>query len=272
MLEGKPLYGQREARCLQWREALRDSDGLKYELLLAHVGDCTRLVDIGCGWGQFLGLVPDRVEELWGVDESPDRIRDVAKTCPRARMVVCRADRLELPDDYFDAVVTSQMLHEVKLFGREGELGETLSEIRRVTAPGGRCLLLDHQDAGDGDVVVDLPAEQMGKLAEFEGKFRFYAVSHETLADGNIRISRRALQDFLTKDCWCATDMESMEMNETHNVFGEGETVELVSAAGLDVREWINFTDIRDDLARHGGTLIEGDPWSRKFLLIAGKS
>lgn len=265
-----PLYGKAEAECLEVRETMRD-DGAKYGLLLEHLSECRRLVDIGAGWGQFLALAGERVEEVWAVDECPERVKDLHKTCPKAKVVICRADKLDLRDSYFDAVVTSQMLHEVKLFGQEGELARALSEIHRVLAKGGRYLLLDHQDAGDGDVVVRLPKEQLTKLGEFERKYQFYKATHADAGGGNIRISRRCLQDFLSKDWSLNSAMEEMEMNETHNVFEEKATSELVASSGLKVRQWIGFSDITVDLDRHGVRLIEGDPWRRKFLLVAEK-
>ena len=139
---------------MEIRETMRDDDA-KYGLLLDHLGPCKRLLDIGSGWGQFLALAAERVEEVTAVDECPDRIEDIHKVCPKAKVVISRADHLDLPDEYFDAVVTSQMLHEVKLFGEEGELQRVLLGIHRVLAKGGRYLLLDHQDAGDGDVSVE---------------------------------------------------------------------------------------------------------------------
>ena len=69
----QPLYGKREAECLEVRETRRDDD-IKYGLLLEHLGECKRLVDVGAGWGQFLPRVQDRVEEIWAVDESPERM------------------------------------------------------------------------------------------------------------------------------------------------------------------------------------------------------
>ncbi len=271
MTSREPLYGESEAACLQWREALRESDRLKLELLAEHIGTCGRLLDLGCGWGQLLGRVEPQVEEAWGADESEARIRDVRQVCPAARMVICRGEALGLADGRFDVVVTSQMLHEPKLFGREGELERTLGEIQRVLCMGGRYLLLDHLDAGDGEVVVDLPAAQVSRLEEFERKFRFYEARHDLTGEGHLRIARRCLQDFLTKDCWLGTHMESMEMDETHNAFTRAEAQRLVAGVGLEVEQWVEFTDIADDLARHGGHLIDGEPWSRKFLLAARK-
>ncbi len=269
----QPLYGKAEAECLEVQETKRN-DETKHGLLLENLGPCKRLVDIGAGWGQFLALVAERVEleEIWAVDESPDRVQDLHKACPKAKVVICRANRLDLPDEHFDAVVTSQMLHEVKLFGEEGELAQALSEIHRVLAKGGRYLLLDHQDAGDGNVIAHLPNEQLARLSEFERKYKFYEARHESAGGGNIRISRRCLQDYLSKDWSLNSAMEELEMKETHNVFAEQATSELVAATGFEVQKWIGFSDITVDLHRFGGRLIEGDPWCRKFLMVAERA
>ncbi|UCB53323.1 MAG: methyltransferase domain-containing protein, partial [Candidatus Zixiibacteriota bacterium] len=194
---------------------------------------------------------------------------DVKRSCPKAKMVICRADKLALPDKYFDAAVTSQMLHEVKLFGEEGELAKVLLEIRRILAKGGRYLLLDHLDAGEGEVVARLPDEKIEQLAEFEQKFKFYPARHERLEANLVRMSRHSLQDFLTKTWSLNTPMESMEMKETHNVFQKKEAIGLMESSGFRVYKWIEFSNIRDELTAVGGELVEGEVWNRKFLLVA---
>ena len=110
----EPLYDRDAARCLRDREAIyHQADRERFALLLEHLGPCRRLVDIGCGWGQFLGLARESVPEVWGVDENPARTEDLAAACPEARVVICRADRLELPDGYFDAAVTCAVVQYV---------------------------------------------------------------------------------------------------------------------------------------------------------------
>lgn len=269
----EPIYKKDEAKYLQEREALAKKDSqVKCSLLLENVGSCQRLVDIGCGWGQFLGMAQDYIFELWGVDESPDRLKDIKQACPKANVVICRADRLKLPDRYFDVAVTSQMLHEVKLFGEESQLPRTLSEIRRILVDGGRYLLLDHLDAGTGEVLVSLPDHKIRQLQEFEDKFKYYPATHEGTGNNRIRISKRCLQDFLSKTWSLNTPMESIEMNETHNVFEKEKTTQLVEASGFAVSRWIAFSDIRKDLKEAGGEFLEGEAWKRKFLLVAFKS
>ena len=269
----QPLYKKDEARCLRDRETFAQTDTEeKFRLLLENIGSCQRLVDIGCGWGQFLGMTSDYVTELWGVDESPDQIKYVKQACPKAKVVICRADRLELPDDYFDVAVTSQMLHEVKLFGEESELERVLHEIRRILAHGGKYLLLDHQDAGEGEVVVRLPKEKIRQLVEFERKFQYYPAAHTAIDGNTLRLSKQCLQDFLSKGWSFGSPMESMEMNETHNVFEQAATIQLVESSGFSGCKWTVFSDIREDLRQAEGHLLEGEAWCRKFLLVAVKS
>ena len=241
----------------------------KTELIREKIGECRRLVDIGCGSGQLLGALRDEVPDLWGVDESRERVKGISALCPRARVLIGRADRLALRDNEFDAAVTSQMLHEVKLFGRPHELAGVLAEIRRVLVGGGRYLLLDHADAGEGEVLVELPDDALELLVEFEQKFRYRRCTHARQANGQVRMARRCLQDFVSKDWSLNSPMESMEMAETHNVFARDDTIQLVGAAGFSVSEWIPFSDVRRDLDRLGARLVSGDGWFRKFLLIA---
>jgi ubiquinone/menaquinone biosynthesis C-methylase UbiE len=216
-------------------------------------------------------VAQDYVSEVWGVDESPHRLKDLGEVCPKAKVVMCRADRLDLPDQYFDVAVTSQMLHEVKLFGTDFELQTVLQEIKRILAAGGRYLLLDHRDAGAGDVVVKLPTAKIEQLREFEQKFQYYRATHYHIDDGVVKISKRTLQDFLTKDWSLNSPMESMEMRETHNVFQKDKAIRFIESAGLLFHKWIPFSNIREDLGRLKGELLEGEPWFRKFLLVAIK-
>lgn len=268
-----PLYDKARADSLRRREiSSEQKNRLKFALLLENLGSCSRLVDIGCGWGQFLRLALPYVNEVWGVDESPDRIKDTRRVCPDAKLVICRADQLELPDAYFDVAVTSQMLHEVKLFGSQAELQNVLQEIRRILTEGGRYFLLDHQDAGEGDITVKLPLEKLDRLIEFEHKFTYYPAKHVDIDTGVIRISRRCLQDFLTKTWALNSPMESMEMNETHNVFEQKHITGLIQTMGFTIDKWIAFSDICEDLKHAGGKLLAGAPWFRRFLLISTKT
>lgn len=268
----KPLYDSEKARCLGGRGTMWQHENQeKFSLLLENIGSCDRLVDIGCGWGQLLGMAQEYVSELWGVDESPEMIKRIKRNCPKVNVVTCRANNLQLPDSYFDIAITSQMLHEVKLFGEKSDLRTTLLEIRRILKDNGRYFLLDHLDAGDGEIMIKLQKNEISKLLEFEEKFRFYKADHEMVGDNIVKISKRCLQDFLTKYWSFNTPMESMEMNETHNVFRKSEIVGLIESLGFSVSKWVVFSNIQTDIKRVKGELLEGSFWFRKFLFIAKK-
>jgi ubiquinone/menaquinone biosynthesis C-methylase UbiE len=266
------LYGQSAAEFLKQREKSWDQKQLmKYDLLLENLGECHKLVDIGCGWGQFLKVVCDRVEELWGVDESIERTSDVKQNCPRAKLVISRANNMPLPSDYFDVITNSQMLHEVKLFGKEGELEQTLAEYHRILKKGGRYLLVDHRNCGEGFVECRLPDILAGVIKEFQKKYKHYPFTYENISRNTIKISKRALQDFLSKLWSLNTPMESMEMVETHNVFSHDEVQKLLIDAGFEVTKWQEFASIMDDIEIYDCELIKGKPWGRKFLCVGVK-
>ncbi len=266
------LYGKSAAEFLKQREKSWDKTQLiKYDLLLENLGECHRLVDIGCGWGQFLKVVCDKVEELWGVDESEQRTSDVKESCPKAKLVISRADNIPLPSDYFDVIVNSQMLHEVKLFGKEGELEKTLREYNRILKKGGRYLLVDHRNCGEGFVECRLPNILTDVIKVFKQKYKFYPFTYENISENTIKISKRALQDFLSKLWSLNTPMEEMEMVETHNTFDEAEVRKLLTDAGFEVTKWQEFNSIMYDIETYDCELIKGEPWGRKFLCAAVK-
>lgn len=274
MSESKnPLYQKAQADFMRQREKAWDAkEKAKYQIILDNLDTCSRLVDIGCGWGQFLRIAADRVPEVWGVDESPERLTDIEKTCPSAKIKICSADRLSLPDNYFDAAVTSQMMHEAKLFGSEDELIRILQEIRRVLKSGAKYLLVDHLDSGPGEVEISLPDEALELLEQFKQHYRYGKVAYQAAPPGNLIIPKRTLQDFLTKIWSFDSPMQEIEMNETHNVFGRRETEALLTENGFAVERWIEFADIEDDLKKVGGKLVRGETWFRKFLCRAVKN
>ena len=61
-------------------------------------------------------------------------------------VVEAPAERLPFPDSSFDTVVSTLVLCTVS------DLPKTLAEVRRVLAPGGRLLFLEHVRSGDPKV------------------------------------------------------------------------------------------------------------------------
>jgi len=115
------------------------TESLRREALAAARG---RVLDVGFGTGGNVPFFPPDVVSVVGLDPNPGvekraqrRIR--AATIP-IELRIGAGERLPFPDASFDTVVTTLVLCSV------GDPAATLKEIRRVLAPGGRYLLLEH--------------------------------------------------------------------------------------------------------------------------------
>ncbi|GII03708.1 class I SAM-dependent methyltransferase [Planobispora takensis] len=96
-----------------------------------------RILDAGCGSGPLFAALRDRGAVLTGIDASAGmlelaRLRLGAEADLR---VADLADPLPFPDDAFDDVIASLVLHYLQ------DWGPTLTEMRRVLRPGGRLLV-----------------------------------------------------------------------------------------------------------------------------------
>jgi demethylmenaquinone methyltransferase/2-methoxy-6-polyprenyl-1,4-benzoquinol methylase len=88
-----------------------------------------RVLDLGCGTGRALELVPFAL----GADASLEMLRKA----PRGRVVCARAGALPFRSATFHALLCSNSFHHYP------EPAATLREIRRVLLPGGRAVLID---------------------------------------------------------------------------------------------------------------------------------
>lgn len=109
-----------------------------------------RVLEIGAGTGTNIRHYPPAVVALTMAEpEAPmaRRLRQrVAKADRPIDVVEAPAERLPVPEASFDTVVSTLVLCTV------GDLPKTLAEIRRVLAPGGRLLFLEHVRSDDPKV------------------------------------------------------------------------------------------------------------------------
>jgi ubiquinone/menaquinone biosynthesis C-methylase UbiE len=116
-------------------------------LLEALSPDDRRVLDIGCGTGQFaarvLGQFPHA--HVWGLDLSDGMLhqgQDRSRLAGgRLHLVQGDSERLPFGDDSFDAVTCTHSFHHYPHQER------VLAEMHRVLRPGGRLLIID----GDRD-------------------------------------------------------------------------------------------------------------------------
>ena len=102
-----------------------------------------RLLDVGCGNGQFLALMRN---EGWDVEgqEVDSRAAESALKTYGKRVRVGRLEAIGYPCDNFDAVVMSHVIEHVH------DPIEILKECRRILKPGGTLVLVTPNAEGSG--------------------------------------------------------------------------------------------------------------------------
>jgi SAM-dependent methyltransferase len=100
------------------------------------VGEGTRLLDVGCGAGRALRLAADRGAEVTGIDAAPGLLAYARRRVPGATIVEGELQTLPFVDDAFDAVTGFNS------FQYAADPVAALREAARVTAPGGRVLMV----------------------------------------------------------------------------------------------------------------------------------
>lgn len=100
-----------------------------------------RVLDVGCGTGVLAGRLAKEGYEVTGLDPSQGMLHVMAETEPEVTGV--RGDGAELPfgDAEFDVVTTVAALHHI---AEPEAVHATLVEMARVTRPGGRIVVWDH--------------------------------------------------------------------------------------------------------------------------------
>jgi SAM-dependent methyltransferase len=100
-----------------------------------------RALDVGCGTGVLAGRLAKAGYEVTGLDPSQGMLDVMAETEPGIEGV--RGDGAALPfgDSTFDLVITVAALHHI---AEPGAVHATLGEMARVSRPGGRIVVWDH--------------------------------------------------------------------------------------------------------------------------------
>jgi SAM-dependent methyltransferase len=145
------------------RRALQDErrDELVARLrrLLAPLTGNERALDVGCGTGAFAYALAPLVGEVVGVDSSEEYLASAREHAPEGcRFVIGNAESLDFPYGDFDLVGCLRVLHHV----RRPEL--VVSELARVTRPGGRIVIADQ--LGDIDPIHSLEVDRFERARD----------------------------------------------------------------------------------------------------------
>jgi SAM-dependent methyltransferase len=97
-----------------------------------------RVLELGAGTGLNLSHYPDDVDLVVSEPDPAMRARLERRAAGRATVVAAGAEELPFADASFDTVVSTLVLCTV------ADPEQALAEVRRVLAPGGRLLLIEH--------------------------------------------------------------------------------------------------------------------------------
>lgn len=121
------LYWAERTAAGQRRRVIRSA------LLAAHAGPATRVLEVGCGIGDYTrGLAAATAATIVSVDVAPGLVAHAQHERPASvRFVAADVERLPFESGSFDAVVGNAVLHHLRL-------DRTVPEMLRVLKPGGR--------------------------------------------------------------------------------------------------------------------------------------
>ena len=109
-----------------------DSKQKEYDFVWQHLSSCEKILDIGCGAGLFLKYAPDRI---LGIDINPNNVAACKSIGLQA--LVGDALKLEFPDNSFDGVLSSHVMHVFTA----GQAMTFVKEMCRVCKPGGKIVV-----------------------------------------------------------------------------------------------------------------------------------
>jgi SAM-dependent methyltransferase len=98
-------------------------------------------LDVGCGTGVLAERLAQSGYEMTGVDPSQGMLDVLSRRAPDVSAALGSGTDLPFEDDRFDLSLTVATLHHI---ADPKAVRETLHEMVRVTRPGGRILVWDH--------------------------------------------------------------------------------------------------------------------------------
>jgi len=109
----------------------------RFQMILVAAGDRIRgrILDDGCGVGEYLAHFRPRARQAHGVEFDPEHARVARSRAQMASVVRGSAEFLPYPDGAFDLVLSHEVLEHV------GDDRASVREIVRVLRPGGRLVV-----------------------------------------------------------------------------------------------------------------------------------
>jgi hypothetical protein len=132
----------------QWSELWAASAAPAHEVLIAASGirRSSRVLDVGCGSGEFLRTLTDRGAVATGVDPARGMVELARTVAPLADIRVAEAENLPFADASFEVVTAVNALQFAD------DTVDALAEFARVLAPGGYVAVANWAEGARNDL------------------------------------------------------------------------------------------------------------------------
>jgi SAM-dependent methyltransferase len=148
------------------------------------IGPGSRVLDVGCGGGDFLAFLDSVGATPAGVDPAPGMVRLAAARVPGADVRLGSTERLPWPDKGFDVVTSFNALQFAD------DTLDALAELSRVAVPGGLVAISNwaERERNDLDTIEAAVAGAAGEEPSPDGDLRQPGGLEELLADGGLDV------------------------------------------------------------------------------------
>jgi len=245
----------------------------RFSAVMAYVNlDASAMLDLGCGIGALTTRLAERfpLALIVGVDRSRYLLGKLQR---KRNTLTVLGDILDLPlkNGFFDHVVAVQVLHEIFDFKGARALAMTFQNVFGLLKKDGDFLIFDHVNPGAASISLRFSEELLGKLREFQSKFKPRRITYYDLGRGRIKTSVRDFYDFVTKIWALNSELEEEEMSESHTPFTRRELVNLSQEAGFKVADTTSLTPIGKHLEHYGITLESTVKLPNRHILLHTK-
>ena len=165
-----------------------------------------KILDLGCGSGRHIVYLAKRSFEVYGIDIASKGIKITKDWLKREKLkanlrVSNIYKKLPYPNNFFDALVSTQALHHNKI----SNIRKLIKEIERVLKPGGLIFITVSKRGSKKDI----PKEKLWKL-KFIAPRTFIPLSHDEKGLihywFNKRLLRKEFKNFKIHDIWIESE------------------------------------------------------------------
>lgn len=127
-------------------------------MLTKQLNPGAKVIDIGCGPGQFSEYLHSQGFNVVGIDNSDEMIRIAEKKVPTVSFLKMDMRKLDFPEESFDGILAAYSIIHIPT----EQIEQVLAQMYRVLKPGGYALFITQ--VGEPDQVLDEPLARGEKI------------------------------------------------------------------------------------------------------------